>query len=137
MQPLEFPTLVDQVPLRLLDDVQACLAQLLGPSYSIVLASSDDGEGVSHYHLAILHNRSGLSVETQGSVGPTFVEHLFALAWRMKAMVESRDLERMDTQGPIRLLTWISDLTCPPELKVQAGAFHPTKHRQLVHTTGK
>lgn len=137
MHPIELPALLDQVPLQLLDDVQDRLAELLGSPYSIVLASSDDGDGVSHYHLAILHNRSGLSLETQGSVGPTFVEDLFALAWRMKSMIESPDLQRMDVQGPARLLTWISDVTCPAQLQARARKLHPATRRRVFQAPGK
>lgn len=110
----------DEVPVSLLDLVQQRLARLLGAGYTVVLAGSGDVLGANQYHLAIQHGRSGLSLEDNGPVGPDMVEHLLALGWRTKAMLESDTFKRMGGDDPKRLVAWISDLDCPETLKATA-----------------
>lgn len=123
--------LVDEVPLSLLDLLQQRLASLLGPRYTVVLAGSGNGSGVSQYHLAIQHNHSGLSLEDNGGVGPGFVERLLALGVRTKSMLESPTFTRMLDGNPEQLLTWISELPSDAQLQGNARQLQPAS-RQLV-----
>ncbi|MCL6687694.1 hypothetical protein M8R19_03080 [Pseudomonas sp. R3.Fl] len=118
--------LLEEVPQQLLHDVQRQLARILGAHFTATLAGSGGRNGASHYHLAIRHAPSGLSVEHQGTVAPPFIEELFALAWRMKAMLESVELQRLDKPGPVRRLAWISELVCPAELQKVAASLYPS-----------
>lgn len=120
----------DEVPLSLLDLVQQRLAALLGPRYTVVLAGSGAGPGVEHYHLAIQHNRSGLSLEDNGRVDPGFIERLLALGGRTKAMLDSPTFARMANGNPEHLLAWVSDLACEHELQHAAAALQP--HNRLL-----
>ncbi len=117
----------DEVPFSLLDLVQQRLASLLGSGYTVVLAGSGDGLVANQYHLAIQHGRSGLSLEDNGPVGPGTVEHLLALGWRTKAMLESETFKRMGGDDPTRLVAWISDLDCPETLKASARQLQAQK----------
>ncbi|KAF1052766.1 MAG: hypothetical protein GAK43_01740 [Stenotrophomonas maltophilia] len=119
------PVFVDEVPLALLDQIQAQLSQILGPRFIVVLAGSGGRIGASHYHLAIQHTTTDLALETEGEVSPGFIEELYALAWQMRRMLESRELARMDASGPVRMLTWISDVNCPSELRTAAAELAP------------
>lgn len=98
----------DENPTPLLALVQQRLASLLGARFTVVLAAS--GDAASHYHLAIQHNRSGLSLEDSGELGPGFATHLLALGTRAKAMLESPTFERMANGNPDQLLVWLSDM---------------------------
>ncbi|SDJ04926.1 hypothetical protein SAMN05216189_10122 [Pseudomonas delhiensis] len=111
----------EEVPLQLLHDVQQQLQRILGTHFTATLAAG----GASHYQLSIRHHPSDLSLEHRGSVAPPFIEELFALAWRMKAMLESAELQSMDEPGPVRRLAWISELTCPAELQRVAASLYP------------
>lgn len=99
----------DEVPLSLLDLVQQRLAQMIGPHFTVVLCGSGEGDGVSRYHLAIQHNRSGVSLEHSGMVEPGFIEQLLTLGQGTRTMIESPAFERMLSDDPARPLTWISD----------------------------
>lgn len=115
----------EEVPLQLLHDVQQQLQRILGTHFTATLAAAGGHGGASHYQLSIRHHPSDLSLEHRGSVAPPFIEELFALAWRMKAMLESAELQSMDEPGPVRRLAWISELTCPAELQRVAASLYP------------
>ncbi|MFJ4349222.1 hypothetical protein [Pseudomonas sp. NPDC089401] len=100
----------DDVHTSLLDLVQQRLAALLGPRYTVLLAAS--GDAPSHYHLAIQHSQSGVSLEDSGSMAPGFAEHLLALGAQVKAMLESDTFARMGSDDPARPLVWLRDHTC-------------------------
>ncbi|MGJ7549953.1 hypothetical protein [Pseudomonas alloputida] len=95
-------------PTSLLDLVQQRLSAVLGPRYTVILAAS--GDDASHYHLAIQHSQSGLSLEDNGSIGPGFAERLLALGGQVKAMLESDTFARMGSDEPDRPLVWLRDL---------------------------
>ncbi|MFJ4444995.1 hypothetical protein ACIPZ8_23265 [Pseudomonas sp. NPDC089422] len=97
----------DDSPASLLDLVQLRLSTVLGPRYTVILAAS--GDDASHYHLAIQHSQSGLSLEDNGSIGPGFAERLLALGGQVKAMLESQTFARMGSDDPARPLVWLSD----------------------------
>ncbi|AGZ35171.1 hypothetical protein C4Q28_14850 [Pseudomonas sp. SWI6] len=98
-----------EAPIAVLDLVQRRLAEMVGPHYTVVLCGSGEGGGISHYHLAIQHGRSGVSLEHSGVVEPGFIEQLLTLGQRTRAMIESPAFERMLSDDPARPLTWISD----------------------------
>ncbi|NIE73353.1 hypothetical protein F3J44_14880 [Pantoea sp. Tr-811] len=97
----------DDVPPSLLALVQQRLAALLGPRYTVILAAS--GEQPSHYHLAIQHSQSGVSMEDSGPIGPDVAEHLLALGGQVKAMLDSPTFARMGSDDPTRPLVWLRD----------------------------
>ncbi|MCE0853275.1 MULTISPECIES: hypothetical protein [Pseudomonas] len=113
-----FPTSLrpDEVPLALLDLVQQRLAGLLGPRFTVVLGGSGNGAGVSHYHLAIQHNQSGVSMEDTGAVGTGFIDRLLRMATQLKAMLDSATFSSMGSDDPHRPLVWISELASPKEM---------------------
>jgi glucose-6-phosphate-specific signal transduction histidine kinase len=92
----------------LLDLVQQRLSTVLGHRYTVILTAS--GDDASHYHLAIQHSQSGLSLEDNGSIGPGFAERLLALGGQVKAMLESQTFARMGSDDPTRPLVWLSDM---------------------------
>lgn len=106
----------DEVPIALLDLVQQRLAGLLGPRFTVVLGGSGNGAGVSHYHLAIQHNQSGVSLEDTGAVGIGFIERLLRMATQLKAMLDSATFSSMASEDPRRPLVWISELASPKEM---------------------
>ncbi|MEN5141613.1 hypothetical protein [Pseudomonas juntendi] len=112
-----FPTTLrsDEVPLALLDLVQQRLVNLLGPHFTVTLGGSGNGEGVSHYHLAIEHNQSGVSMVDTGDVGSGFIEHLLRLAGQVRKMLDSATFTRMGSNDPNRPLVWLSELASPGE----------------------
>ncbi|UMY59215.1 hypothetical protein [Pseudomonas sp. LS.1a] len=112
-----FPTTLrhDEVPVALLDLVQQRLASLLGPRFTVILGGSGKGEGISHYHLAIQHNQSGVCLEDTGDVSDGFTEHLLRLGAQTKNMLESVTFGRMGSSDPDRPLVWISELELPIE----------------------
>ncbi|WP_085677585.1 MULTISPECIES: hypothetical protein [unclassified Pseudomonas] len=103
----------DDSPVSLPDLVQQRLSSVLGPRYTVILAASGDNAG--HYHLAIQHRQSGLSLEDSGVIGPGFAERLLALGKQVKTMLESDTFARMSSDEPTRPLVWISDMPSPPE----------------------
>ncbi|MFJ4064275.1 hypothetical protein ACIPW4_03150 [Pseudomonas sp. NPDC089996] len=98
----------DETHASLLDLVQQRLSRVLGPSYTVMLAASGDNAG--HYHLAIQHSQTGLSLEDSGAIGPGFAERLLALGGQVKAMLESDTFARMGSDEPGRPLVWLRDL---------------------------
>jgi hypothetical protein len=112
-----FPTALrhDEVPVVLLDLVQQRLAELLGPRFTVVLAASGDGAGVSHYHLAIQHQQSGISLEDTGNVSVGFIEQLLRMATQLRGMLDSPTFSKMGSNDPDRALVWISELASTGE----------------------
>ncbi|WP_060512258.1 hypothetical protein [Pseudomonas sp. NBRC 111124] len=98
----------DDCPASLLDLVKQRLSCVLGPRYTVILAASGDNAG--HYHLAIQHSQSGLSLEDNGAIGPGFAERLLALGEQVRAMLESDTFARMGSDEPTRPLVWLSGL---------------------------
>jgi hypothetical protein len=92
----------------LLGLVQQRLTCVLGPRYTVMLTAS--GDRASHYHLAIQHSQSGLSLEDNGVIDPGFAERLLALGGQVKAMLESETFARMGSDEPGRPLVWLRDL---------------------------
>ncbi|WDY60069.1 hypothetical protein [Pseudomonas sp. PSKL.D1] len=92
-----------------IDVVQQRLAALLGPRFTVTLTLSGDGSVVSHYHLEIEHNGSGLTLEDSGSLNPGYAERLLALTGHLKAMLETQTFEKMLSDAPDRPLVWIRD----------------------------
>lgn len=107
-----FPTTLrdDEVPAALLDLVQRRLASLLGPQFSVILGGSGNGDGVSHYHLAIRHQQSEVSLEDTGDVGSGFIDHLLRLATQVRKMLDSDTFNRMGSNDPNRPLVWLGEL---------------------------
>lgn len=97
----------DDVHTSLLDLVQRRLAATLGPHYTVILAASADAP--NHYHLAIQHSQSGVSLEDSGSIDPGFAERLLALGAQAKAMLESDTFARMGSDDPTRPLVWLRE----------------------------
>ncbi|WP_336332573.1 hypothetical protein [Pseudomonas putida] len=112
-----FPTTLrpDEVPMALLDLVQQRLASLLGPHFTVTLGGSGNGDGVSHYHLAIQHQQSEVCLEDTGDVGSGFIEHLLRLATQARNMLDSDTFSRMGSDDPGRPLVWLSELVSPGE----------------------
>ena len=112
-----FPTTLrhDEVPLALLDLVQQRLASLLGPRFTVVLGGSGDGAGVSHYHLAIQHNQSGISLEDYGTVTAGFIERLLRMSTQVRDMLDSATFSLMASEHPGRPLVWLRELACNGE----------------------
>ncbi|MBB3274167.1 hypothetical protein FHW75_005388 [Pseudomonas sp. OG7] len=105
----------DEVPLALLDLVQQRLANLLGPRFTVVLGGSGNGAGVSHYHLAIQHNQSGVSLEDYGDVGAGFIERLLRMGTQVRDMLDSATFNHMASDDPRRPLVWLRELASPGE----------------------
>jgi hypothetical protein len=105
----------DEVPLALLDLVQQRLANLLGPRFTVVLGGSGNGAGVSHYHLAIQHNQSGVSLEDYGDVGAGFIERLLRMGTQVRDMLDSATFNHMASDAPRRPLVWLRELASPGE----------------------
>ena len=99
----------DEAPSSLPALVQRRLAALLGPRYTVILTAS--GDAPSHYHLAIQHSQSGVSLEDSGSIDPDFAERLLALGAQAKAMLESDTFARMGSDDPTRPLVWLREHT--------------------------
>lgn len=97
-------------PFSLLDPVQQRLAQLLGPRFTVVLAGSVDRQGREHYHLALQHNASGVSLEDSGRLEPACIERLLALGAQARAMLDSPEFARMLSGAPNRPLVWMREL---------------------------
>jgi len=118
-----FPTSLrhDEVPIALLDLVQQRLASLLGPRFTVVLGGSGDGTGVSHYHLAIHHSQSGVSLEDYGDVGAGFIERLLRMSAQVRDMLDSATFDRMASDDPGRPLVWLSELaSCGESITMRA-----------------
>lgn len=118
-----FPTSLreNEIPVALLDLVQQRLATLLGPRFTVVLGGSGNGDGVSHYHLAIQHNQSGVSLEDYGDVGAGFVEHLLRMGTQVRDMLDSTTFSRMGSDDPGRPLVWLRELVSPGETITMRG----------------
>ncbi|MFJ4053641.1 hypothetical protein ACIPZC_09255 [Pseudomonas sp. NPDC089743] len=101
--------LQQQLPHALLEQVQRRLATVLGPSCIVTLASSQNDQGMSHYHLAIQHEGHGVSVEDSGIISADFADQLLAKVGQVSAMLDSETFKRMASADPSRPLVWISD----------------------------
>ncbi|EKG36538.1 hypothetical protein Pav013_4039 [Pseudomonas syringae pv. avellanae str. ISPaVe013] len=94
--------------------IQHALRSLLGKGFVIALFGSEDATGAMHYHLRIDHDATGLGIEHHDHVEDGFIDDIFMLATRMKAMLKQREtLSRMhggsQATGQVRLLTWITE----------------------------
>ena len=107
----------DEIPIALLDLIQQRLASLLGSRFTVVLAGSSNGNstGVSHYHLAIQHNQSGVSLEENGNVSAGFIDRLLRMGTQLGGMFDSPTFNQMGGDDPGRTLVWISELVSPGE----------------------
>lgn len=114
-----FPTapMHDEIPVALLDLLQQRLTSLLGSRFTVVLAGSGNGNsaGVSHYHLAIQHNQSGVSLEDNGDISAGFIDRLLRMVAQLKGMLDSPTFNQMGSDDPGRTLVWISELASPGE----------------------
>ncbi|WP_024676132.1 hypothetical protein [Pseudomonas syringae] len=94
--------------------IQHALRSLLGKGFVIALFGSEDATGAMQYHLRIDHDGTGLGIEHHDNVEDGFIDDIFMLATRMKAMLKQREtLSRMQggsqVTGQVRLLTWITE----------------------------
>ncbi|WP_024680630.1 hypothetical protein [Pseudomonas syringae] len=94
--------------------IQHALRSLLGKGFVIALFGSVDATGAMQYHLRIDHDATGLGIEHHDNVEDGFIDDIFMLATRMKAMLKQREtLSRMQggsqATGQVRLLTWITE----------------------------
>ncbi|MDU8459722.1 MULTISPECIES: hypothetical protein [Pseudomonas syringae group] len=92
--------------------IQHALRTLLGKGFVIALFGSEDATGAMHYHLRIDHDATGLGIEHHDNVEDGFIDDIFLLATRMKAMLKQREtLNRMhggsQATSQVRMLTWI------------------------------
>ncbi|MFJ4456498.1 hypothetical protein ACIP1G_21755 [Pseudomonas sp. NPDC089392] len=114
-----FPTALmhEEIPVALLDLIQQRLASLLGSRFTVLLAGSGNGNGtgVSHYHLAIQHNQSGVSLEENGNVSAGFIDRLLRMGAQLGGMFDSPTFSQMGGDDPGRTLVWISELVSPGE----------------------
>ncbi|GLH33181.1 MULTISPECIES: hypothetical protein [unclassified Pseudomonas] len=113
--------LQEQLPTPLLEQVQQRLARLLGPSCIVTLASSENDQGVSHYHLAIQHEGHGISLEDSGIISADFADRLLAMVGQVSTLLDSETLKHMASAEPSRPLVWISDRSGPCQTQPSAS----------------
>jgi hypothetical protein len=108
-------TLIEEMPIDVLDVLQDKLREFLGKAFTLVLAGSGGTLGARNYHLQIYRTRTDLSIETHGAVQGDFIEQIFKVARQMKAMMgNTAALEQMGGNNNVRLLCWMSDASGTP-----------------------
>ncbi|WP_439849771.1 hypothetical protein ACTACG_14055 [Pseudomonas syringae] len=105
---------VRQITPDVQDIIQHTLRSLLGKGFLVALFGSEDPTGAMQYHLRIDHDATGLGIEHHDIIEDGFIDDIFLLATRMKAMLKQREtLSRMSggsqATGQVRLLTWITE----------------------------
>ncbi|SDX08271.1 hypothetical protein SAMN05444064_11257 [Pseudomonas syringae] len=107
---------VRQITPDVQDIIQHTLRSLLGQGFVVALFGSEQPTGTMHYHLRIDHDATGLGIEHHDTIADGFIDDIFMLATRMKAMLKQREtLSRMSggsqATGEVRLLTWMTEDT--------------------------